>query len=555
VVGIVAFLAFGLLTIAWSFSVPIGSSPDEPHHVVKAAAVVRGEWLGSNPPTARNIAVMLVHVPRTYSRLVGNFTCYRLHPDVSSGCAPKVPADPEIVPTFTHVGRYPPLYYLLVGWPTLLSTAESTIRWMRVISCLIDSAIIGFMFMLVRRFRMGAGIVVGLCCALTPVVVYMDSTVQPNGLEVTLALLIGVTILGLSRHVARHPVARDEPKAGNPGGSPGGSPADPDLEPALPPRMLVNTLGAGSSLLVLVRGLSPLWLACLGIVGLILIPWPSWWSWIRTKLFLAWTAVFGVVAVVALAWIFKAKTLDIQPWAPFRLKNLLGGNLHPSLLHEVHLVLAHMPWFVEQMVGALTHDAQPPIGAYIGAFVLLGLLIVVGLWRGTARQRVAIAFASAATFLIPICLAAPRIHVDGLNWQGRYILPFAVDLVLVSAVAAFRKRPPATGAATSPPASSPAPSRRRAVRIAVVAVAGALLIQGVEYWSVLRRYTVSETGPHDLLRLSHPQWSPVLPVQFLAAAVPALLLVVGLLLVRLLRRADDDDVATASTATGSLAPA
>lgn len=497
-----AFVAFALLTIAWSFSVPLGSSPDEPHHVVKAAAVVRGEWLGVHAP-GQNIAIMKVYVPETFEDLIYDFDCYRLKPDVSPACAPKLPDQPQIVAADTHVGRYPPLYYLLVGWPTLISTSAATVRWMRVVSCLIDSAIVGFIFLLIRRFRMGTGTVVGVCAALTPVVVYMDSTVQPNGLEVTLGLLVAVAVVGLSRFATLHPASRDA------------SPA--------PPRMLVNALGAGASALVLVRGLSPLWLACLAVVGMILIPWSSWWRWLRTRQFLIWIGVLAISTGLALAWIIGAKTLQIQPWGFFRRKQWL----HATLRDEIHIVAARTPWFIEQMVGALTHDAQPPIGAYVTSFVLFGLLILVGLVRGTWRHRIAIVVSVAATLIIPIALAAPRVHLDGINWQGRYILPFAVEVALVSAVGAFRRR-------------SGSERERRVIRLfGALAVAVACAVEGVEYWGVLRRYAVSVVGPHDLLRLAHPLWSPVLPVELLAAAIPLLLLVMVLGMTGLMARSEN----------------
>ncbi len=525
-VGIVAFVLFAILTIAWSFTSPIGSAPDEPHHIVKAAAVWRGEWLGTHA-AGQNIAIMVVHVPETYSGLFNVNKCYRLQPDISAACSPSIPANSTIVPTDTHVGRYPPLYYLLVGWPTLLSTAESTIRWMRVVSCLLNSAILGFAFMLIRRYRMGVGAVVGAVCALTPVAIYMDSTVQPNGLEVSLAFLVSVAVIGLARFASIHPVRRGRRDRGSTAGDDGAADAP------RPPTMLVNALGASASTVVLVRGLSPLWLGCIGVVALILIPASSWLSWLRLGIFRIWIAILAITSFLALAWIFGAKTLQIQPWASHR-----NHWKHATFTDEVHVVAARTPWFLEQMFGALTHDAQPGVGAYATAAALFCLLIVAGLIRGSWRERLAILFSVAATLAIPIMLAAPRVRADGINWQGRYIMPFAVEIAIVSGVAAFHSRTARARARSSAGAVTSPTVLRRVIGVLVVLVA--LTLEAVSFWSALRRYSVSNLGPRDLLKVAHPLWSPVLPVQVLAAGVPVLLLLALVCLMRVLTRSDDN---------------
>ena len=42
-VWIVAFLAFFSLTAAWALASPLTAVPDEPSHMIKAAATVRGQ--------------------------------------------------------------------------------------------------------------------------------------------------------------------------------------------------------------------------------------------------------------------------------------------------------------------------------------------------------------------------------------------------------------------------------------------------------------------------------------------------------------------------------
>ena len=50
-VWLTAFLAFFALSAAWALATPLTAAPDEPFHMVKAAATVRGQLHGS--PGAR----------------------------------------------------------------------------------------------------------------------------------------------------------------------------------------------------------------------------------------------------------------------------------------------------------------------------------------------------------------------------------------------------------------------------------------------------------------------------------------------------------------------
>ncbi len=494
--GVVAWLVISALTILWSLSVPLMSAPDEPHHVVKAVAVWRGEWLGVHAK-GFNVATMTVQVPQTYERALGEFDCYRQRSAKPAGCAKPIIASSKIVPARTHVGRYPPFYYLLVGWPSLLSVAADTMRWMRVISALLNSAVLGFGVFLIRRFRMGAGVLVGLCCTLTPVSIYMDSTVQPNGLEVSLGILVAICVIGLARFADQ----------------------TPDLE-LRPPRLLIATTGAAASALVLVRGLSPLWLGCLGIVALLLVPWAHWRRWLGLRDVRIWIGVVVVFTALALAWIIGSDALAIQPWA-----SAINPYQHVSDFREFQLVLGRDGWYAEQMIGKLTRDSQLPIPAYIVAFTALCLMIIVGFVRGTIRERIALGFSFLGSALIPVALAAPRIRTHGINWQGRYIMPFAAAIVLIAAMAAFR----------------PVRDRGRTVliaRIAALMVVATFLLEGVSYWSTVRRYTVGTNGPLNLLSVAHPDWSPVLPLQLLAAVVPVLLGGIAVFFVALLPRCE-----------------
>ena len=52
-----AWIALSLMSIAWAFASPLGSGPDEPAHLIKAASVVRGELVGPQGDTGNIVDV------------------------------------------------------------------------------------------------------------------------------------------------------------------------------------------------------------------------------------------------------------------------------------------------------------------------------------------------------------------------------------------------------------------------------------------------------------------------------------------------------------------
>ncbi|MGH9061731.1 MAG: DUF2142 domain-containing protein, partial [Acidimicrobiales bacterium] len=90
----------------WCLATPVGASPDEPAHLIRAASVVRGQWVGPARAGFPN-SDTVVSVPDAVVQL--NLACFVGKPHVSAGCyhEPKTPA--RQVSTLTYVGHYPPL--------------------------------------------------------------------------------------------------------------------------------------------------------------------------------------------------------------------------------------------------------------------------------------------------------------------------------------------------------------------------------------------------------------------------------------------------------------
>ena len=136
-----AFVAVGLSIGAWSLATPLGGGPDEPSQMVQAAAVVRGQIDGTEQPVTFGGVpighVGSVDVPR-WATKAGAAQCFAWHPGVAASCAPGVGTDIRTVRSATQFANYPPLYYAIVGLPSLVASGSGALYGMRLMAALLE---------------------------------------------------------------------------------------------------------------------------------------------------------------------------------------------------------------------------------------------------------------------------------------------------------------------------------------------------------------------------------------------------------------------------------
>lgn len=152
-----AFVAVGLSIGAWSVSTPLGGGPDEPSQMVQAGAAVRGQLDAHQVvvkfdriPIGR---VGVVEVPKWVANVQGVAVCFAWHPSVPASCSHGVGNDTTTVRSATQFSNYPPLYYLIVGVPSLLATGSSAFYGMRIAAALFDSLLIALGLFLLARYH------------------------------------------------------------------------------------------------------------------------------------------------------------------------------------------------------------------------------------------------------------------------------------------------------------------------------------------------------------------------------------------------------------------
>jgi hypothetical protein len=457
---IVSFVLFFLLDSAWVVASPIFSGPDEAAQAVKAAAVVRGQLVGRAGPDGHR---WLVSVPGPFSTssVVAFSLCYFSRTDESGSCGLSFTGPRTTQVVSTQFGAYPPLYYAVVGLPSLAGVSATSVYVMRLVSAALTSAFLASAVVSALAWRRSRLLVLGLVAAATPIVIYVGATINDSGLEISAAICLWVSALVLLIDPPPNGVAR----------------------------LLTKTVVAGSAL-VLARPLSPLWLVVVGATALALggtkhlrahLARPSRWAWVAllvicSGLALGWTATVGV---------------DV-------LGKPLGGQA--SAAHVAAYMLSHTPTYLRQAVGMFSFDNVP---ASLFTFVVwagvVTLLVAAAVALGRRRQVIVLLSLAGSAILIPLAIELVEARRYGLLWQGRYSVPLAAGVPVVAALIVGRE------------ASCP----NRFTRPAVMAIVAISLAQVGGFVWALHRFVVGDQGPWITL---HALWEPPVPAGLLLAA-------------------------------------
>ena len=460
------FAAFLVLTFvnfaAWSLATPLFASPDESTQVVAAAAAVRGEVVGFTIDGAAS-AYTAVHVPEVFASGTAYPVCFKYHPDVPASCAPSLSTSTKIVHIGTYVGRYPPLYYLITGLPSLVFVSKTGIYLMRIMSSLLNAALIALALLAVVRWSRRRLLLVGVLAAATPTAWFLGGMVNPSGFEICSAICLWTSGIVLVLEHSDHP-----------------------------PPGLVSVVALSAGLLSLARPISPLWVA-ITLVALAVLGGRRALFGVLASRAARWSALpLAACGGFALWWIFAEHALDLVPGFP-----VPPGE---SRLQLLGTVLAHDGVRVQQMVGVFGwNDTASPLLTYVVWLVVVGLLLVLAVWRAGAWRAGTLLSLLAGVVMVPLVLAyVEALRTGFVDGQGRYWLPLAVGVPLVSAALVQRRTAPAWLFA----------------RVVPVVVAGLGVASIAAFLWVLRRYAVGVTGPIDFLV---GKWAP--PVGLLGAAI------------------------------------
>ncbi|MES2092844.1 MAG: DUF2142 domain-containing protein [Actinomycetota bacterium] len=456
----VSWILLSLISLLWSIATPIAASPDEPAHAVKAAAVVRGEFLGPLSDFGS-----YVDVPR-YVAWTSSQACYARQPAVSADCIPNVKGDPfTTILTTTTAGQYNPTYYVLIGWPSLVFRDSSGLFAMRFASGILSSLFLALGVMMLSTWRRRAIPLAAYAIALTPMFFFLNGAVNPNTLEIsgTLATFVGMLSIVLQ----------------------------PDRS-LLVSRAVVVIVAA--SLAANSRGLSVVWIAVALFAPLVLSSRSELLGLLRTRVVKIAIGVIGLATALALVWIPFAAALSVPSPNAGSVPAPIYPHTGASPLTGFAIMISQLSTQVNEMIGYFGWiDTPAPEGVYAIWFMLMGSLVVGALIVLRGRAAVFALVLGGAFILLPALAQALYIRTGGFIWQGRYTLPLLVMLLVGIGAALSRMHVDLT--------ALPA---RRLMLVTLVAWA---IGQITSFVVVLRRYAVGIDGSY-LSFLTDPKWQP-----------------------------------------------
>jgi hypothetical protein len=479
------FAAFGVLWVAvaaWSFASPLGSAPDEPAHLARAASLVRGQILGTplrHPPKALK-SMVIVEVPQVLAIISNDVACFQFKPVVPAGCQKPVVGSPKNVPLLTYVGRYPPLYYALVGLPTLVMVSAKGIYAARLVSGALSAALLALAITSVRRCRGAPLLGAGLAVAMTPMVLYLAAVINPTGLEISAAVSAWAAAMALASEGPRQVSAST-----------------------------VAAFGGSLVVLILTRALSPAWAVLITAAFVAIGPATPLRDLLKRRYVRGWLVGCAAAGLAALAWDLFADPFLTEP----------GSALPPGASETNIVVMAveRLGLLVTSSIGFFGWlDTVSPYGVIVAWLAALGAVFLVGCCLARRRGAAVAIGALVAWLVVPVVVAISHARQDGILGQGRDYLGLAVGVPIVAAVVAGQRFA----------------DRRATMRFSTAVIALLAACQVVDFYGALRRNTVGSNGPLNAFATVKGVWHPAVPGPVLVVAFTLAMVAFAVLLSR-----------------------
>ncbi|WP_163275293.1 DUF2142 domain-containing protein [Cellulomonas iranensis] len=457
-----SFLALLVTFVAWAVANPMSAAPDEPAHATKAAAVVHGQLVGEvydpeHPGWGH------VDVPAVVAFSTSMPNCFAFKNDVTASCIPSLPTDPApLTQAVTTASTYNPVYYAVVGLPSLLPTGEETLYLMRFVSAVLCALALAWAFTQALSSSRPDWTSLAVLVSMTPMVVYMSSAINPASLEIACATALWVSLPTLLR-----------------------STDDARLRSRLAAVCVI------AAVFVNLRGLSPLFLAIIVAASVAVSPLPRTWDILRRRATWPWLALVAAAGVASLVWTRTAGTLESD-----------GKVHHPTLdlWTAIQWSLGDTSVYVSNQMGQFGWvDTNLPTWVLMTIAVTAGLLVVLAVALGNRRERAVILALAVLVIVVPVLGHASQAKYLGIVWQGRYFLPASIGLPVLSGLVLARV--------------AGARGLRFAWRTSVLLAGTWVVYQVIAFALNLHRY---QNGASHGWRVGPPdQWHPPVPVPVL----------------------------------------
>jgi len=461
---IVSFALFLAVGATWALASPIYSGADEPSHVIHAAAMPRGDLIGTEKQGDPKVEVT---APRIYSP---GPECFAFQPQVPANCfhlADRLEGDGTLT---TYTARYLPPYSAFIGFGSYwVPPGAGQIYLMRLLGAVIVAALLASAISTVTAVgRLGFSL--GFLFALTPMALYFTGVVNPSTPEIAAGIAVWT-----------HGIALTDAGVGD------------------DPRVL-RRFGIAACVLCATRPLSPVWLLLTVFILVFVAGMPRVREMLRRRSVQVWAGVVVGVTLIQVVWSAWAKPLSEG--------NTAQKGLDQPLTFIFEQSVGKLYWSnTREMIGMFGWlDTVTPMATTIFWLVAVGALVLLAVIAGTRRAAWAVGVTLALAYLVPVAIETARASSNNLVWHGRYTLPFAVGIPLLAGYS-MRALEGTTFAI-----------RRFAWWLVVAFVAAQVLA----FNQALRRYTAGVNGP-VFYWTTDTMWSPPVPSWLLLFAYVALM--------------------------------
>ncbi|MGN7190850.1 DUF2142 domain-containing protein [Curtobacterium sp. MCBA15_004] len=475
-VFLMAFLVIAAMAGSWAMTSPLESAPDEPAHTIHAAAVVRGEFVGAKSSVQRGASD--VEVP-AWAAQTTDLACFAFDPGIAANCQkPVTESDAERTAT-TSAGTYNPVYYAVVGLPSLVLDGKAALYAMRGTSLLWCSALLALGVVALAGLRARTWALGAFAVAVTPMVLFILGSVNPSALEISATVMLFCWLTRIAERRA------------------------PRVAPSHAAAVAVS-----GALLANTRSIALLWLLLVAVATLLDLRLLA--RLVRDRAVWIAAAVLAVAAIAGLAWTLGSNSLG--PGIPY----VGAGTSHlRGFVHMFALTFQNSDGYIG-LFGWIDTPAPPSTVSLWGGLMLA--LTIGALVFGHGRRRRGVALLAVAMVLVPPVVQGFAVTEYGYIWQARYVLALLACMVIAAGVTLDRAFPTAFSNA-----------RVRWLFGLMLATLAVLHVHS-SIWA-LKRYVV---GAHLGWRamVTEPQWQPPLGWPVWVGVLTLAVIVGGFLLMR-----------------------
>ena len=434
--------------VVWTFLTPLFSGPDEPSNFIRSAAVVRGEWVGENYPASieKSYWTTYVHIDPQFGTANAIPWCFAPFPE-KPGCGTAVEDGPVVdIPTWTNMGRYPPLPFVVSGIGTVFGAMNLSVYLACVMTSLVSALLIAFSAYAIMFRRQS---LVGLLVALTPGTIFLASAMNPSAIEICSAIAMWSILPSIHQGQAHDRIIW--------------------YAFIIVGVLLIATRPIGIAMYVVVSAIC--WVAYGKSKGLSFV--------VANKFALL---IHGLTAILMAWWYVAVYSFQTSP-------SLMAGIKKVSITTQLSRSINHIPELFDHVVGNFGWlDTPIPRGALW--LYVIGAIVLIAASVKQLDKRKALALSLLLIAVVFVSIAIDMNFYAMFGWfgaQGRHIAPIlvGVPLLAVSRIGFGN-------------------------RVQITTVAGWSIVMLWAGLGALRRYTVGINGDNGFSMFTKRTWNPAI---------------------------------------------